>query len=115
MWEHVGLRRTGKELERALHDLNALDEQLPTMNAGSGLIFNKDIIDAIEIQGLLNAAKMTVLCAALRKESRGCHFREDYPMEGPEKDLYHTVISNEKGRMSARACPVNLSYLQPMR
>ena len=52
------------------------------MNVPEGMGFNKNLLDALEIENMLTVASIVTQSALLRRESRGSHYREDYP----EKD-----------------------------
>jgi len=73
MWKKAGIIRNGQGLTLALRKLDSLRKQLKAM-AGDGI--NADIIEA---RNMLLASRLIVSAALLRKESRGGHFREDYP------------------------------------
>ena len=73
MWEKVGLIRTEKGLKAALYQINLwLEEIYPFTSLGS---------EYSKIFDLLLVAKSITLNALKRKETRGCHHREDYPTE----------------------------------
>jgi len=65
MWTHVAITRTAKGLRTALHDLTDIEQRLPT--------------GATEELNLVQTAKLITEAALLRKESRGGHYRTDFP------------------------------------
>jgi len=69
MWEGVGLERTAAGMQRALWDLNQIDQTAP---AGLG-----------ELRNLLTVAMLIARAAQARTESRGAHFRGDIPWQDP--------------------------------
>ncbi|HEV8233833.1 MAG TPA: L-aspartate oxidase, partial [Gemmatimonadaceae bacterium] len=65
MWEHAGIARTAKGLRFALTSLSSIEERLP--------------VGATEEQNLVQTSQLIVEAALQRKESRGGHFRSDFP------------------------------------
>lgn len=74
MWDYVGIVRTTKRIQRALHRIQLLREEV--RDYYSNFKINNDLI---ELRNLLTVAELTVLCALDRKESRGLHYTLDYP------------------------------------
>jgi succinate dehydrogenase / fumarate reductase, flavoprotein subunit len=56
-----------------------------------GKRFNTDLLEAVELGFLLDLAEVVVYSARNRKESRGCHMREDYPLRDDENFMVHTM------------------------
>lgn len=78
--EGLGVIRTGSGLDDCLASLGNLREMLPGLAPATP----PDRMVAIECLGMLLSAEMVAVAARARRESRGGHFREDYPGEDPE-------------------------------
>ena len=106
MLEHAGVARTQQGLTQALADIASFRrEDLPNMRAPQGLRFNLGWVEAIQVPYMLDAAEMIVKSALLRTESRGAHFREDYP-ETRSEWLRHTRVLKNGDAMELSTVPV---------
>jgi succinate dehydrogenase/fumarate reductase flavoprotein subunit len=103
--------RTETDLKKALSGLESLrTNDLPKMRAPSGQCFNLGWVEAIQVPYVLDVAEMIIMSALYRTESRGAHFREDYPETKPEW-LKHTRVVKKYGRMELGIAPVVITKL----
>jgi L-aspartate oxidase len=80
MWDYVGIVRTTKRLERALHRVELLQQEIEDYYQNFKVSNN-----LLELRNLVQVAELIIKCAMERKESRGLHYTLDYP------DLLTTV------------------------
>jgi len=94
MTEKVGLFREELALAgavEALADLRVQLRQVTLDNKGDG--FNYDLVDALELEGMLDLAQATALGALERTESRGAHWRTDHPGRDDREWLKHSLAT----------------------
>jgi len=88
--------RTEASLKQALTDIQGLKERYRTVSVqDKGKRFNTDLLEAVELGFLLDLAEVIVVGALERKESRGGHFREDYPNRDDVNYMRHTMAYRE--------------------
>jgi L-aspartate oxidase len=86
MWNYVGIVRTTRRLERALHRIELLRTEVQDYYANFRVTR-----DLIELRNLLECAELIVRSALMRKESRGLHYSRDYPKTWPVS--YPTILT----------------------
>jgi fumarate reductase (CoM/CoB) subunit A len=113
MVDYVGVARTETDLMKALLQIESLRaNDLPQMRAPQGKRFNLGWVEAIQVPYMLDVAEMIVRSALFRTESRGAHYREDYP-ETRSDWLKHTRIIKKDGIMELGTTPVIMTKLNP--
>ncbi|MBV1768069.1 MAG: fumarate reductase subunit A [Methanobacterium sp.] len=93
MWEQVAIIRNEDGLKNALKVLNNLETRLKRMNVPDGSCYNVYLQQALEAENMVQIAKLVTKSALLRKESRGSHFREDFPQT--RTDCKKSIIFNK--------------------
>ncbi len=114
MWEDVGVMRTEKQLRSAIAKIQELKTELLEMGVGKkDTVFNPTWHDWLNIQNLIEISEVITRAALSRENSRGAHFREDYPQAGELDDSYFTVARTNEGRIFVEQQPVEFSIVKP--
>ena len=109
MWNRAGIVREEKGLIEARREITSLKERFYHVSPGS----YREIIRAIRLNNMLVVSEMVVQAALMRTESRGAHYRTDYPDANNNAWLKNIVISKKNGEMSLSTTPVDLSRMSP--
>jgi fumarate reductase (CoM/CoB) subunit A len=113
MSEYVGVARTETDLLKALSEIESVRaDDVPNMRAPQGRRFNLGWVEAIQVPYMVDVAQMIVKSAIFRTESRGAHYREDYP-ETQSDWLKHTRIAKRSGNMELGVVPVVITKFNP--
>jgi succinate dehydrogenase / fumarate reductase flavoprotein subunit len=115
MMDNVGVFRTGQMIQEALDKVRELEERYQRVEVDDhGRRFNTDLFEAWELGSLLDLAEATAVSALARTESRGAHYREDFPKRDDTSWLKHTlVIRHEDGGLNLYYKPVVITQWQP--
>ena len=114
MMDKVGVFRTEEGIQSALNRVRELQESAQDITVmDKGKRFNTDVLEAIELQNLLDLAEVTAASALARTESRGAHSREDHKARDDENWLTHTYASKVDGKVSLDYAPVNITIHHP--
>jgi succinate dehydrogenase / fumarate reductase flavoprotein subunit len=89
--------RTAETLNQVLKDIASFEERYKRINVqDKGKRFNLDLLEAVELGFLLELAKVMTVAALHREESRGGHFREDFPERDDEKFMKHSMAYKDE-------------------
>ena len=96
MSENAGIIRNAASLEKALREIELL-EHAGTKLSSDGRYMNRELFEALENENMILTAKAVVLSALERKESRGAHFRSDFPETDDTAFLSNIIVSVSDG------------------
>jgi succinate dehydrogenase / fumarate reductase flavoprotein subunit len=103
MQDLVGIVRTESEMKQALEGLKKLAAQAAEVGASGNREYNPGWHTALDLDNLLTVSEAITPAAIDRKESRGGHFRDDYPEKNAEYSKFNIVISKgNNGEMTVR-------------
>jgi succinate dehydrogenase / fumarate reductase flavoprotein subunit len=115
MQELVGIVRVEEEMARALAGIAALRERAKRVGVYGNREYNPGWHTAIDLEHLLSVAEAVTRAAIDRKESRGGHFRDDYPDKDPAAGTFNIILRKGSGgemRMERRPIPAMPQYLK---
>jgi succinate dehydrogenase / fumarate reductase, flavoprotein subunit len=102
----VGIVRLGNELEEAITRIEKFQEQEKSVACGGNRGYNPGWHTAIELKHMLTVAEAIAKAANERKESRGGHFREDFPDKSEEfGNVNISIRKDENGKMVVKKIP----------
>ena len=103
----VGIVRTESEMQQALEALRTLTARAAQASVTGHREYNPGWHTAIDLQNLLTVSEAITRSAIERKESRGGHFREDFPDKLPEFATFNIVTARSAdGNMAVRRVPI---------
>ncbi len=114
MWNDVGILRSAAGLKRALVDLDQLDALLSeTGVADDDRRYNLTWHDWINLRSLLAVSRAIATAALAREDSRGAHYREDFPARTPLSTSDYTLARESAGAIAIAREPVRFTRLTP--
>jgi fumarate reductase flavoprotein subunit len=114
MWDDVGVLRDADGLSRAQQELASLKTELHASGlADSNRVFNLSWHDWLNLNSLIEVSEVIAAAALSRENSRGAHYREDFPQVGSLEDSYFTVAHSDQERLSVERQPVVFSIVKP--
>jgi succinate dehydrogenase / fumarate reductase flavoprotein subunit len=114
MQRHCAVFRTEEILSQGAKKVDEIEKSMENICLSDrSLIWNSDLVEALELQNLMAQAKVTIRSALHRQESRGAHARDDFPDRDDVNWLHHTVAWYEgaAGTVKLGTRPVHMYTL----
>jgi succinate dehydrogenase / fumarate reductase flavoprotein subunit len=111
---NLGLVRTHESISAAISAITTLTHRAASLTVqDKGRVFNTDLMQALELQSLLDVAETIVASALARKESRGAHYRSDFPKRDDAQWLHHTLAYRTPQGPTLTQDPVTINRFPP--
>lgn len=109
MQNHAAVFRTVDSLKEGVKKMEDVHTSFNHLQLSDrGLVFNTDLVEALELDNLRDQALITVVSAENRKESRGAHAHEDFPDRNDDEWMKHSICwIDEKGKYTLDYRPVH--------
>lgn len=114
MTQYCGVFRTDELMSQGLEQLKHLQQQYQQVYLDEkGNCWNTELIEALELRSLMVVGEIILTSALNRKESRGAHYREDYPERDDSNFLKHTMAFYSSAGIDLQYKPVSLTMFEP--
>ena len=114
MWDKVGIIRDAAGLAEAERDLAALDAELERCSLpDANRAFNLTWHDWLNLRSLVAVSRVIAAAAIARTDSRGAHFRADFPDTGSLEGSCFTSLTRESKGLEIRMKPVHFTRVRP--
>jgi succinate dehydrogenase / fumarate reductase flavoprotein subunit len=114
MMEYGSVFRNEEGLKKGIEKIQSLRDRHGNIEVvNKGKAFNFELMEAVELGHQLFLSEVILLSALHRKESRGAHFREDFPQRADGDYLKHTLVFQTPKGPEVRYKPVKITRFQP--
>jgi fumarate reductase flavoprotein subunit len=110
-WNKVGVARREPDLSEALDEIEAIAVAVDQVSVTGGAAYNMMYNTFLDLQSMLDATRMIAFSARLREETRGAHFRQDFPEQRDDYGLFNIFLHRGgDGKPLAEKKPVVFKY-----
>ncbi|HSU52764.1 MAG TPA: FAD-binding protein [Candidatus Dormibacteraeota bacterium] len=113
MWEKVGIVRDGQKIKSAIEEIAGLKSRIESVSVTGGRTFNLTWHQALDMRNMLTASELIARSALTREDSRGAHFREDFPNTDNANWLKNIYMARNGAGPKIWSQPVTLQRLSP--
>ena len=113
MWDHVGVMRDAAGIQRGLEEVRDIRDELGTIGVADIRPFNLTWHDWLNLQSLVETSEVIARAALARENSRGAHYREDFPEVGDLDSSYFTVARQNGDDLRVEREAVEFTHVKP--
>lgn len=114
MWEDVGVMRTAPGMERGVRRVGEIASELMELGVdGGNLAFNLTWHDWLNLRSLCDVSEVIAKAGLARENSRGAHFREDFPNAGAMEESYFTIARKRGADVDVSREDVRFTIVRP--
>jgi succinate dehydrogenase / fumarate reductase flavoprotein subunit len=112
---YLGPIRTEEELKKFITFLEGVkkDDLFDISTTSKSRLYNKEWIDALELPNIVHLLEAAAKSALARTESRGVHFREDFPEVNNDEWLAESIVHYKAGNLEVTKRPVTVTSMTP--
>ena len=114
MWDDVGVMRTATGMSRAVRRISEIGTELMSVGvAGGSRAFNLTWHDWLNLRSLCEISEVIARAGGVRENSRGAHYREDFPDSGSLEESYFTLAQKRGDDLELSREPVKFTIVRP--
>jgi succinate dehydrogenase/fumarate reductase flavoprotein subunit len=112
----VGMLRSRTSLHEALEATRQIRQALSSVRCrATERRYNKEWVEALECRSMVDSLEATILCASAREESRGAHYRDDFPEQNDVEPPRNGLVTFFEGQLRHQFRPIRAHRMQPPR
>lgn len=113
-WDNMCVVRTEDSLTKALAKIQEFKKLLPEVGCScTAKSANREWVDVLQVESLISLAELIATSALARKETRGAHFRKDFPESDSKNYMKNIIVANENGEIKVSAAPIVVTSITP--
>ena len=113
-WNKVGVARNGSDLSDAIREIESIHTEARTVRIEGIRAYNMAWNNYIDLLNMIDVSRVVAHAALLREETRGAHFRIDFPEQDDDNGLYNLFLKKDgNGKPVFDKRPVVLQYMKP--
>jgi succinate dehydrogenase / fumarate reductase flavoprotein subunit/fumarate reductase flavoprotein subunit len=110
-WNKVGVARNAADLKAALAEIESLADAWDQVKVTGGVAYNMMYSTALDLRSMIDVSRLVAASASLRDETRGAHFRQDFPEQRDDYGLFNILLQRgANGLLETHKKPVQFKY-----